>query len=103
MYILEPTIELEVPESGNCGEVRVAVCNITNANRLQIEIAGFDPVNQVPNTHHNISVGPFNISRCDDHSTYRFCIEYETGSAVDGLSITCSANGKGWPHVCINL
>lgn len=81
----------------------MAVCSITNANRLQIEITGFIPVMQVPNSRGNVSFGSFNISRCDDASSYRFCIAYVTGEEVNGLSITCSANGKGIIMIAYSL
>ena len=104
---LTVTLNLHVPDNGTCGDRQVAECSARDFNQLEIKLDGYGADTFFQNTIRNDSIGPVNITRCDKPmDQFRLCLTYVAGEAVNGLQITCSANGKGlmhWSnHCCFN-
>ena len=96
---LTVTLNLDVPKNGTCGDEQVAECSARDFNLLKIKIDGYDAITFYRNTNRSDSIGPVNISRCDRRmDQFRLCLTYVAGEAVNGLQITCSANGEGLMH-----
>ena len=96
ILFLTVSLDLDVPDNGTCGNVQLAECSARDFDQLEIKIDGYVAETFYPNTVRNDSIGPVNITRCDRPGDwFRLCLTYVAGEAVDGLQITCSANGEG--------
>ena len=96
ILFLTVSLDLDVPDNGTCGNVQLAECSARDFTELEIKIDGYVAETFYRNTIHSISIGPVNITRCDrPDDQFRLCLTYVAGEAVDGLQITCSANGEG--------